>query len=184
MKKITAKKIIIKPFATEDLNDPSYIKWLRDYDVIKTINRPEYFNGISFKQVSDYVSDLNKSTKDLFFSINCKKLNKFIGTCRISEIDQTNSTCNLGIMIGDKDFWGKGIATEVFFHLAFYAFESLEIRKVEANYMSMNKGMEKVFSKLGFKIEGILRKKHFFEGQYIDHVYVGCFRNELIHEKE
>lgn len=167
------------PFGEKHLNNKCYFKWLRDYDVVKTINRLDYICPISFDEVKEYCEKVIRSKNDIFFAINFRENHKFIGTLRVNRIDWYTRTADIGILIGEKDYWRKGVATDSIFTVSIYLFKILGMRKLVANYMEINPGMGRVFNKLGFKVEGRFRKTDSFEGEYKDHIYMGCFEDEF-----
>ena len=57
-------------------------------------------------------------------------------------------------MIGDKEYWNKGYATESIKLISDHCKKKLKLRKLVAGTPSINYGMIKAFKKNGFKIEG------------------------------
>lgn len=167
------------PFEEKHLNDKNYLKWLRDYEVIKSINRLDYVCPVSFEAVKEYCERVIKSKNDIFLAICLKENNKFIGTIKVNNINWYTRIADIGILIGEKKYWGKGVATDSVYAVSKYLFEILGMRKLTAGLMQINLAMQRVFEKLGFQVEGKLRKTDWFEGKYIDHIYMGCFRDEF-----
>lgn len=180
MELLTGKFSYLKTFDETHLNDPEYLKWVRDYDVIKTLNKTDYLRPVSFEEVKQYCNNLMQSTEDMFFAIHDKETGVFIGTLRVSRINWHNRVADIGIMIGNREYWGKGIASDAINTICQYLFNQCGLRKLTAGFMAINPAMEKVFSKMGFKSEGTLRKQDYFEGKYVDHLHVGCFSNEFL----
>jgi len=166
-------------FTNRHLHDAAYLAWLRDYEVVKTLNRPEYLTPIPFEPVREYCEALMRSPRDIYLAIHHGLDRRFIGTVRAARIDPEARTADIGILVGDKSYWGRGIATDSVRTLARYLFDALGLRKVTAGLMSTNPAMLRVFTKLGFQEEGRFRQQDCFEGRYVDHLHLGCFRNEL-----
>ncbi|MBC7854912.1 MAG: GNAT family N-acetyltransferase [Pirellulaceae bacterium] len=83
----------------------------------------------------------------------------------------------LGYWIG-KAWWNQGICTEAAAAVLGYAFETLELERVFANYFARNPASGRVISKLGMKQEGILRRHRCKWGQYEDLIVCGILRGE------
>ncbi len=179
MFRLKGKKSYLLPFEEKHIEDPDYLNWLRDYDVIKTINRLDYVTPVNINDVREYCNNVMKSKNDIFLAIYSSDENKFIGTIRVNNINWYTRIADIGILIGCKDYWGKGIATDSIGAVAKYLFDILGMRKLTAGLMDVNKSMQRVFEKLGFKVEGVMRKTDRFEGEYIDHIYMGCFKDEF-----
>ena len=179
MHKIIGEKCYLVPFEEKHLNDENYLVWLRDYDVMKTINRVDYLRPVSFAEVKQYCENVMQSQSDMFMAIHAKYDNKFIGTLRVNQVNWHTKVADIGILIGDKDYWGKGIATDSIRIMCNYLFKKLGFRRLTAGLMSINPAMLKVFEKLGFRKEGVFRKHDAFEGEYVDHIYLGCLKDEF-----
>lgn len=176
---INGNQILLKSFTAENLQDPRYYKWLLDKKVMRTIGRSEYLKPIEFSAVELYVKALQESDHDYFFALYTKNNKKFIGTVKIGSIDWYNKTADVGIMIGDKSYWGKGLATDALRSVCKYAFAYLHLLKLTGGCMAPNVAMVKCFEKIGFKKEGVQRKQNMLDGTYVDHFTYGLFPNEL-----
>ena len=98
---------------------------------------------------------------------------KHIGNLGV-EYDIPNQTADLSILIGEKDYWGKGYGLEAWSAMLRHLLETY--RKVTAGTMAVNKPMLRVFEKSDMEIEGV-RKRHFlFEGQEVDLIMAAKFR--------
>jgi len=168
------------PFGEEHLNDPRYLAWLRDYEVVKTINRLDYVRPVSFAEVREYCEGVMRSPNDIFLAIVARKGERFIGTLRVSQINWHTRTADIGILVGDRDFWGKGIATDAISAVGRHLLERLGMRRLTAGLMSVNPAMKRAFEKLGFRVEGVFRKHDRFEGEYVDHIFLGCMKEEFL----
>lgn len=179
---INGKLSHIIPFEELHLNDPRYYEWLTDFEVIRYIGRDEYLKPIRFEKIREYVEELWRSEYCSFFALYNSKDNKFIGTIKVNYLNEAGlitRTADIGIMIGDREYWGKGMATDALFAICQYSFNILGARKLTAGAVAANVGVLKAFQKIGFSEEGHLRKKLLISGEYMDHVLLGCFRDEL-----
>lgn len=178
---IESPNLYLIPFEERHLHDPAYYEWVTDYEVMKYIGRDEYLKPIRFDVVREYVETLWKSKYCSFFAMHLKD-DTFIGTMKINYLDDAGliSQCaDIGIMIGHRECWGKGLATESLALICNYAFNRLGARKLTAGANASNAGVIKAFKKIGFVEEGLLRKKLFVEGTYHDHALLGCFKDEF-----
>jgi RimJ/RimL family protein N-acetyltransferase len=76
-------------------------------------------------------------------------------------------------MIGEKNSWGKGYATEAISLLADFAFSKLNLHKLIAGCYEQNQGSLKAFQKAGLEIDGVRRKHWFSNGKYVDVYLLG-----------
>ena len=179
--KVNGKKIILVPFKKKHLENPSYLSWLRDYDVMKYIGREEYLKPIPFEEVKKYVENVWNDKYSTFWAILTDD-NKFIGTIKLSyknEEGYKHRVIELGILIGEKSEWGKGYGTDALMTACHYCFDKLSARKIVAGLMEHNISSYNIFRKVGFVEEARFRKKIFFEGKYCDHMWIGLFKEEI-----
>ena len=180
---IIGNNIYLKKFDSSHLNSDDYIFWLRDYEVMKYIGREEYLTSISFDEVEKYIYSLWEDKYNEFYAVHLKDTNKFIGTTKINFINDSGlktKTADIGIMIGDRNYWGKGLAKDILFTISSYCFSNLGLRKLTSGAFKDNVAVVKAFEKIGYKKEACLREKVLIQDQYYDQILLGCFRNELV----
>ena len=144
------------------------------------IGRSEYLAPIEFSMVEKYVKMLMESDHDYFFALYEKKKKKFIGTVKIGSVDRYNGTADIGVMIGEKRYWGKRLATDALSATCRYAFTKLKLRKLTGGCFMTNVAMVKCFEKLGFVREGVRRKQNLLDGVYVDHVIYGLLKESYV----
>jgi RimJ/RimL family protein N-acetyltransferase len=64
---------------------------------------------------------------------------KFIGRCGLFNVNSTAQTCEMGITIGDREYWGKGYGRESVQLLVRYGFEYQNYRKIWLHVHATNK---------------------------------------------
>ncbi len=180
---IQGQRVHMVRFERQHLDDPAYYAWLRDSEVVRYIGRDELLEGIPFFEVEDYVEHLWANENCLFLAVYHSESDTFIGTAKInfsSEFGRRNDIGDVGIMIGARNFWSQGLATDVLRTLSKFAFDELGARKLFAGAMSLNVAVIKAFLRIGYFEEGRLRQQLFDKGFYCDHVLLGCFKHELL----
>lgn len=176
---LTGRSVRLLPFADTHLTDPSYREWLRDVDVVGTLNLPRYVSGaVTDAEIAEYCRRLMASPDVLYFAIEVDG-DGFAGTAKAGPIDRYAGTADIGIMIGRKDLWGRGLASETIALIARHLFDTVGLRKLTAGSMANNPAMVRVFEKLGFRKEGVFRAQDRVGDDYVDHIHLGCFRDEL-----
>ena len=177
---ILGSNVSIKPFNFEKIYSEEYLRWLRDREVLVTLNLTSYLKKpIEVSEVEQYCRALLESKNNIFCAIHERCTDLFIGTCKIGGIDEFSGVADIGILIGEKRFWGKGIGSETISLLSDYAFNELSMRKLTGGAMSLNKPMLNIFDRLGFVKEGVRRKQDRVGSDFVDHILFGCFKNEF-----
>jgi RimJ/RimL family protein N-acetyltransferase len=119
------------------------------------INLQIYSRLISSDNISGFLEIL---TKDPFYSIVDLETDELIGNCGFADIDLANRNAEVGIFIGNKEFWNKGYGTEALSLLLDYGFRALNLHNVMVNANENNKGAIRCYEKIGFKRIGIRRE--------------------------
>lgn len=103
---------------------------------------------------------------------------KCVGTCALFNANTTDQTCELGIGIGDKDYWGQGYGRDGVRVLLRYAFRYLNYRKVWLRVHAKNERAIRTYRACGFREEGRLRAQVWSDGAYDDLLLMGILREE------
>ena len=103
---------------------------------------------------------------------------RFIGQCGLFNLNQTAHTCELGITIGDKAYWGQGYGREAITLLLHYAFTHHNFHKVWLQVHASNARARHAYRACGFVEEGQLRAHVWSNGRYDDLILMGRLRTE------
>jgi RimJ/RimL family protein N-acetyltransferase len=101
-----------------------------------------------------------------------------IGTCGLFHVDEAARRCELGIGIGEKDYWGRGYGREAVNLLLDYAFRIRNFRRVWLETHASNERAIRAYRACGFVEEGRMREHVWISGRYVDNVIMGVMRGE------
>ncbi|MDD4832789.1 MAG: GNAT family protein [Clostridia bacterium] len=122
---------------------------------------------------------ISKQTADGmgFCALFSKSSGEYIGEAGILSCNTNADRCVIGYNLLPS-FWGNGYATDISKRLIKYAFENLNVERVEALAMKNNVASCRVLEKSGLILEGVL--KHFTKvrGEYFDVCYYGLTRGD------
>jgi len=138
--------------------DPLVTKWLEAGDP-QTMESEDAF----FRRVAT-------SRTDVFWSIQVG--GRPIGNIGIHGIDWRSRSGRTGIVIGERDYWHKGYATEAMRLRTRYAFEQLGLETLTATVSSPNEASRKALERAGYREAGRLRRHFFRDGVFHD-VWIG-----------
>jgi RimJ/RimL family protein N-acetyltransferase len=110
------------------------------------------------------------------FAIECD--GKIIGICDLFHFDETAQTCELGIIIGDKAYWGQGYGREAVGLLLRYAFQYRNQHKVWLRVNATNERAIRSYRASGFVEEGRQRSQVWSDGGHVDLVLMGVLLDE------
>ena len=101
-----------------------------------------------------------------------------VGTCGLFNIDRNTGHAELGIGIGDKEYWGRGYGREAVALLLDYAFRLRNLRRVWLEVHAENGRAMRAYRSCGFVEEGRMREHVWLGGRYVDNVIMGVLRTE------
>jgi RimJ/RimL family protein N-acetyltransferase len=166
--------VVLRPFTRRDAASGEYLRWMNDPLVTRTIGRFDYLLPVSRAKLLQYFDEIDTDST-VFLGIHVRS--RLVGTLKIYDLDALARRASLGIMVGERSAWGRGIASAAIRAACRYVFEVLGYGKVTAGYLASNVGMHKAFRKNGFRTEGRLRKQAYFAGRLDDHLMVAKFRD-------
>ena len=85
----------------------------------------------------------------------------YIGNCMYYDIDTVNKEAEVGIMIGNRDYWGQGYGFDVLVTLVDYIFSSSSLRRLYLHTLVWNKRAQRCFGKCGFTSVRPVRRLRF-----------------------
>ncbi len=165
----------LRAIEATDVNE-SYQQWFNDEEICR-------FNGhhrfpMYMQDMEAYFRDVIQTKQNLILAICDKETDAHVGNISLQSIDPINRSAEFAIIIGNKDFWGKGIAKEAGRLVIGHGFKSLNLHRIYCGTSKENMPMQKLAAKLGFVQEGIARESLFKNGAYQDAIEYGILANE------
>lgn len=175
---LKGKKLDLCPI-DENLHLSNVLLWMNDSDITKWLLMLLPASAAQEKDWFAKQSFLSNPPSDIVLAIVLKD-GQHIGNIGLHKIDWISRRAELGIVIGDKDQWGKGYASEAEKLLIHYAFESLGLNKLYAPIFADNVGSQKAIQKNGAHEEARLKNHYWKNGKYNDSVIFSIFRDDFI----
>jgi [ribosomal protein S5]-alanine N-acetyltransferase len=164
--------IFLRELLESDVNS-NYLEGFSD-EIVTSFLEVDGKN-LTKEDVIEYMN-YGRATKSYFMYAVClKHNNQQIGNLKIGPIDYNNMLSDLVTVIWDKNYWGKGLATEAIKLGNKLAFEEYNIRKLTGGIYSENIGSIKAYPKAGWIIEGKLQNHYIVGGKLEDRILVSCF---------
>ena len=166
-KKLESERIYLSPMSVDDVND--YTKWMNDKRVTDNIHSTsKVVTTIGEKEWVERIMSKGGYT----FAIVSKEDDKLIGNCGIMNTDFINGTATLGIFIGDEEYRGKGLGSEVLNLLLDYGFNNLRLHNINLAVFDFNDRALACYKKLGFKEYGRRHDCYFLDGKWHDEIWM------------
>ena len=156
-----------------------YHSWRNDLDVMKTTSPS--LDLYSIDETRDFVKNvIINSNSSKSYIIEDIENNIPIGIMSLVKIDSKNRNAECIIDIGDKGYWGKGYGTEALNILLEYAFLELNLHRISLRVFSFNDKAIRLYDKLGFYKEGIMRESIYRNGKWHDIIIMGILKSEYM----
>ncbi|PIS31026.1 MAG: hypothetical protein COT43_00530 [Candidatus Marinimicrobia bacterium CG08_land_8_20_14_0_20_45_22] len=123
------------------------------------------------------------SKETILFTIVDKITDQPIGQTAFVRVDYISSATVFYIAILDPEFWGKGAGTEASQMMVDYAFETLNINRIQLHVFAGNTAAIKIYQKIGYIKEGVLRQAMYHHGEYCDFWVMGILKKDRLKNK-
>ncbi|GAB3295603.1 GNAT family N-acetyltransferase [Hymenobacter tenuis] len=153
--------------------DERFISWFEDDGLMRF-----YTNS---RQTHTYESLLTSIEQGIasatvyVFAIIDKHSQVCIGTIKLGPINHDHKISDLVVLIGDRDFHGRGLAVEAIKLGNALAFSEFDIRKLFGGMFETNVSSIKAYTRAGWVEEGRLKGHYLVDGQPVDRILVACF---------
>ena len=154
----------------------NYLSWLNDAEVCA--GNSHHIFPYSMSELEQYVSSSTGDTSKCVLAIETSE-GVHIGNISLQKIDLISRSAEYAILLGDKNYWGKGYAIEASMLLLQHGFSSLGLHRVYAGTFSNNTAMQALAQKMGMKEEGRRREAAFVDGSFIDIIEYGILASEF-----
>jgi RimJ/RimL family protein N-acetyltransferase len=156
---------------------PLYVRWLNDFEVTRTMalgGRP-----ITLEFEESWYNRVSTSERDATFVIYERATLRPIGSTGLHQIDHSDRTAEFGIMIGEKEAWGKGYGTETTRLMLEYGFVALGLHNIMLRAYSYNDRGLRAYQRAGFREFGRRRQAQRLGDQAYDVIYMECLATEF-----
>ncbi|MEH7526284.1 GNAT family protein [Bacillus sp. JJ1503] len=163
--KLETERVILRKLQMNDA--PAMFSYFSKDEVTKFYDLTTF---TSEKQAEGLIESLlfkYENREQIRWAIVLKETGKLIGTCGFHEIEEEHWKAEVGYEL-HPDFWRKGIMTEVINAVVQYGLIEIGLNRIEAIYDRRNISSAKVLEKNGFEFEGLLKKRFFKKGQFVD----------------
>jgi [ribosomal protein S5]-alanine N-acetyltransferase len=169
------KRIVIRQLLPGDVGD-NYLAWMNDPEVTQFLE--SRWKPYQRDDLEAFVASIRASGDDFLFGIFLQESGEHIGNIKIGNINRIHRYADLGLVIGAKQFWGQGYATEAIRLATEYAFQELNLNKLVAQIYAPNVGSRKAFENAGYRVVGQYSKHRFYKGRFVDAVLVERCRDD------
>lgn len=139
-------QVTIRPLEERDAY--TSVKWRNDPEVFKYTGNT-YPHTITIENELEWIRKVMAKANDYRCAIMAD--NVYVGNIYLTDINAEFATYH--IFIGNKDYWGKGIAKEASLLILDYAFSILNLKSISLRVKKENRTAYSLYKKLGFMVD-------------------------------
>ncbi|MEM8726568.1 MAG: GNAT family N-acetyltransferase [Pseudomonadota bacterium] len=171
---LSGGKVRLRSFGPDDITDV-YVGWLSDPDVTRFSN--QRFRTHTRASCEAYLASFT-GTSNLFVSVRDAASGTAIGTMTAYRNDH-HGTCDVGIMIGNRNYWGGGYGQEAWNLLTNWLIApnpaGAGVRKLTAGCVAPNGAMVTLMERSGMTLEAVRKDQEIVDGAAADIVHYARF---------
>lgn len=172
---ITGDTVALGPHRRDLL--PLYQKWVNDFEVVRTLALG--FRPMTLEAEEAWYTRAGADQRDAAFTIYERETLRPIGNTALHNVDHHHRTAEFGILIGEKDYWGKGYGTETTRLMLDYGFTALGLHNIALTVYSFNERGIRAYTRAGFREIGRRREARRMGGRAYDIVLMDCLASEF-----
>ncbi len=145
---LVGERLELRPMRADDMR--RFSEWTTDPEVMLPVSGGRLF---TYEEEVAWFAEESVNPERLQYTIVIRESGKIIGSCGIMGLSTlAEKGVELGILIGDKEEWGKGYAKEALDLLADYAYEVLGAKRVFLKVDVNHERAHRAYTKAGFEI--------------------------------
>jgi RimJ/RimL family protein N-acetyltransferase len=153
------------------------VHWRNDPEVNRYLRQ----GILTLEDVQEWYTQYFSKDEHKLFAVYADKV--LIGYCTLSHIDTTHRSGEIGIVIGEKQYWNKGVGAKAVTRLTTMALTKYNLHRVYAVIHGDNSASRRCFDKVGFQHEGRSREARCVDGEFIDLHYYAVLEQEWTPER-
>jgi RimJ/RimL family protein N-acetyltransferase len=179
---LAGERVILRPYTDADL--PGLAAAMADLDVLKlTGSIHSAAEGLTPVTPEEEAARLawfrsrNETDDRLDLAVVDRATGACVGEAVLNQWDPGNESANFRILIGPAG-QDRGLGTEATRLIVGYGFERLGLHRITLEVYAFNPRAQRVYEKVGFKAEGVLRESLRYEDQWIDATLMSILASE------
>lgn len=134
----------------------------------------------SAQELAAYIDGLASDRAKVVWAVIDRATGLHIGNMSLQSINWINRSAEFAVLMGEKEYWGRGYAREAGELLLRHGFLRLNLRRVYCGTAATNTGMQKLAESLGMAREGVRRQELYLNGEYTDLWEYGVLKDEFL----
>ncbi|MFH1978116.1 MAG: GNAT family protein [Candidatus Aenigmatarchaeota archaeon] len=174
--KINGDNVYIRQLHESDFKDFAKTRESKEFTIM--CGGSKKWKPTPLNKVKERFKEAIAQKSELSFAIIKKSDNKYIGSCRLHQINKQDKNVRLAIGIL-QDYFGKGYGTDAINCILKFGFIQLKLHKISLVVLDFNKRAIAAYKKCGFKVDGILRDNAYIDGKFYNDLIMSILDSEF-----
>ncbi len=162
---------LIRLRAREPGDEPLVFRWMNDPEV--TEHLPNRY-PVSHQSEQAWLQAMPPPEYRSFsLAVETRAEGLLIGAASLRKVDAEARSAELGIMIGEREYWDGGYGTDTMNTICRFGFEMMNLRRIWLEVYALNERAVHVYEKVGFQHEALLRDAVYKFGAWQDVLIMG-----------
>ncbi|MHB8693428.1 MAG: GNAT family N-acetyltransferase [Solirubrobacteraceae bacterium] len=170
---LRARRVELAPLRNED--SPFFFDWINDRELV-TLSAP--FQPVSREAHDAWFAGVRHRDDMRIFGIRLLDGDQLVGSCQLHNIHPVHRNAELQIRVGAEAARGLGVGTEATHLLLRFGFEELGLHRIYLHVFQTNERALRLYRRVGFREEGLLREAAFVREAWIDVVIMAILNSD------
>ncbi len=170
---IEAPRVRLRWLEARDVDD--LFVTFSDPEAMRYWSRPPQQDRVESEQLLEQIHDCFARRSLFQWGVARREDDRLIGTCTLSDLSATHRRAEIGFML-QRAHWGTGLMFEATTALVRFAWETLDLHRIEADVDPRNARSIALLLRHGFVREGLLRQRWWVNGEWQDAELYGLLR--------
>ncbi|WP_322014348.1 GNAT family N-acetyltransferase [Paraburkholderia sp. J12] len=172
---LTTSRLVLRPLREEDAV-PLFSMW-SDADAMRYFSFPPM---TCLEQARDRVvskAKMSSAGEDLICVLTSQATGEVLGDCALFRVDEQCRRAEIGFSL-QRRHWGSGYMNEAVSALIAHAFDTMKLRRLEADIDPRNLASARLLERQGFVREGLLRERWMVNEEVSDSALYGLLEGD------
>ena len=172
---LTTARVVLRPIETSDA--AAYFAIFSDPETTLYWSRPPMQQMAEAEAYVAQVIDAFHTRRAFQWAIAQPGDPTLVGHCALHRVDLDHRRAEVGFVLS-RSLWGSGLMSQALARLVAFAFESMQLHRLEADVDPRNARSLVLLARHGFRQEGMLRERYWVNGEWQDTAMLALLRPE------
>lgn len=175
LSQVTASAVDLRPHTSASLEP--LLRWKNDLEIQRLSD--DETHTYTREDIAAKLEKWMRPSEDIVhLAIGLAGREEPIGFLHLAMIESAQRRCRLGLIIGEKELWGRGYGHQAVAQAADHAFDVLHLERITAEAYADNPRSVRLLEGVGFVREGAMREYVLRDGEHVDQLIFGLLRHE------